>query len=97
MPKVRRVLESVAMANNQSTKEAAVALANLTLRRRDIEIGNLSTNVLEGHKLSLRVSSFTSQKMCHQDVVNKASKDLEEFNVSRASINMMALKPAPQR
>ncbi len=90
---IRRLILSAGTATAQIQRDSTQAVADITLRRRDVAIARLPSNVLDDHKTSLRSSSFRGPDLFDKKVVDVVCKSIQDDSNRQAQLNMMNLRP----
>lgn len=90
--KLQQILESLAKSNSQIAHDSSLAVANMTLKRRDVEMSYLPSTISEEQKTLLRSSTFRGPHLFNPETVNKVDREVKEITERQASLKWLSLK-----
>lgn len=87
--KITKVMSSLGQVIDQTAREAAISVANLTLKRRDQELTRLPSLFPQDLALKLRASSFRGNDLFDETLVASATPVAREAASHRQLMNLL--------
>lgn len=97
MEKIVGVVSSLGQVLDQVARETSITVANLTLRRRDLELARLPSLFPEDLTLKLRASSFRGNELFNEELVKSATPVTREAASHRQLMALLEEKTGKQR